>query len=63
VVIAVMHELALVDRFCDRVVLLNNGRKVAEGPPGEVLTADRLRDVYRIVAPEPGRFDRFELSS
>ena len=47
-VIAVMHELALVARFCDRVVLIDRGRLVADGPTRRVLTPDRLRDVYRI---------------
>jgi iron complex transport system ATP-binding protein len=54
-VIMVMHELSLVARFCDHVVLINNGRKVAEGAPGQVLTTERLRDVYRIDAADvPG---------
>ena len=48
VVIAVMHELGLVARYCDRVVLLDEGRKVAEGTPREVLTRQRLKEVYRI---------------
>jgi iron complex transport system ATP-binding protein len=47
-VIVVMHDLGLVARFCDRVVLLDQGRKVADGAPPEVLTPQRLRDVYRI---------------
>jgi iron complex transport system ATP-binding protein len=54
-VIMVMHELSLVARFCDHVVLIDNGRKVAEGTPGQVLTAERLRGVYRIDAADvPG---------
>ncbi|HEX4181097.1 MAG TPA: ABC transporter ATP-binding protein [Caulobacteraceae bacterium] len=52
-VIAVMHELGVVTRFCDRVVLLNDGRKVAEGAPKAVLTPERLREVYRI---DPANF-------
>jgi iron complex transport system ATP-binding protein len=61
-VVAVMHELGLVARFCDRVVLLNEGRKVAEGPPRDVLTPERLRDVYRISASSPGSLDQFEIA-
>jgi iron complex transport system ATP-binding protein len=61
-VIAVMHDLGLVTRFCDRVVLLNEGDKIAEGPPREVLTPERLRDVYRISASTPGSFDQFEVA-
>lgn len=48
VVIAVMHELGLVARYCDRVVLINEGRKVGDGTPREVLTPERLRAVYRV---------------
>jgi iron complex transport system ATP-binding protein len=61
-VVAVMHELGLVARFCDRVVLLNEGRKVAEGPPRDVLTPERLREVYRIVSSAPGSLDQFQIA-
>jgi iron complex transport system ATP-binding protein len=61
-VIAVMHELSLVARFCDRVVLLNEGRKVADGAPHEVLTPERLRDVYRITPTRPDSLERFEIA-
>ena len=47
-VVAVLHELGLAARFCDRIVLLDQGRLVAEGAPGEVLTAERVREVYRV---------------
>jgi iron complex transport system ATP-binding protein len=47
-VIAVTHDLGLAARFCDRIVLLNAGEKVADGPPAEVLTPRRLEAVYRV---------------
>jgi len=53
-VIAVMHDLGLVTRFCDRAVLLNDGRLVADGTPRAVLGAERLRAVYRV---EPEALD------
>jgi iron complex transport system ATP-binding protein len=56
-VIAVMHELSLVARYCDRAVLLNEGRKVAEGPPRDVLSLERLREVYRIEPRDAGNPD------
>ena len=43
-----MHDLNLVSRFCDKVVLLNDGKLVSYGAPAEVLTAERLSEVYRI---------------
>ena len=49
-VIAVLHELTMAARFCARLVLLSEGRLVADGPPQEVLTAERLANVYRIRA-------------
>ncbi len=48
--LVVMHDLGLVARFCDRVVLLDQGRMICDGPPREALTPERLRAVYRIEA-------------
>ncbi len=48
VVVMAMHDLNLVSRFCDKVALLNGGRLVSFGTPSQVLTADRLSDVYQI---------------
>lgn len=47
-VLAVTHDLALAARFCNRIVLLDGGRKVADGPPADVLIPDRLQTVYRM---------------
>jgi iron complex transport system ATP-binding protein len=49
-VLAVIHDLALASRFMDRLVLMNEGWIVADGPPAEVLTPARLAQVYRIDA-------------
>jgi iron complex transport system ATP-binding protein len=49
-VLAVIHDLALASRFMDRLVLMDGGRIAAEGPPAEVLTPDRLAQVYRVEA-------------
>jgi iron complex transport system ATP-binding protein len=35
--LAVLHDLRLVRRYCDRAALLDHGRIVADGPPREVL--------------------------
>jgi iron complex transport system ATP-binding protein len=45
-VLAVLHDLDLAAAYADRVVLLHDGRVVAEGRPEEVLTASRIGDVY-----------------
>ena len=50
VVIVVLHDLTLASRFCDRLVLLESGRVVATGTVENVLTEERLRNVYGIEA-------------
>ena len=49
-VVAVLHDLAMAQRFCDRLLLLAGGRLVADGTPEAVLTAARLADVYGVTA-------------
>ena len=48
-VVVVLHDLTLAARFCDRVVLLDRGRVVADGPP-HVLTNDLIENVYGVTA-------------
>lgn len=45
-VVAVSHQLNLVSRFADTVVLLNRGAVAAAGPPDEVMRASVLEQVY-----------------
>jgi iron complex transport system ATP-binding protein len=47
-VLAVVHDVRLAAHFFPRLLLLDDGRLVADGPPSEVLTADRIRDVYGV---------------
>lgn len=49
-VIVVLHDLTIAARYCQRLVLIDHGRVVADGAPAQVLTAERLRDVYGITA-------------
>ena len=49
-VITVLHDLTMAARYCDRLLLMDAGRVVAEGKPAEVLTDERLRAVYGISA-------------
>ena len=46
-VVAVFHDLNLAAEYCDKLLMLNEGRAEALGPPEEVLTAERIRQVYR----------------
>jgi iron complex transport system ATP-binding protein len=45
-ILAVSHQLNLVSRFADHVVLLHRGSVVAAGTPDEVMRASILEDVY-----------------
>ncbi|EQB15290.1 ABC transporter ATP-binding protein [Novosphingobium lindaniclasticum] len=49
-VVAVLHDLTMAARYCDRLLLVNGGELVADGTPQEVLTADRLRAVYGVTS-------------
>lgn len=49
-VIAVLHDLTMTARYCDRLLLVDAGQVVAQGPPADVLTAANLRSVYGIEA-------------
>ena len=43
----VLHDLGQAAAHADRVVVLAEGRVVADGPPGQVLDAELLSAVYR----------------
>jgi iron complex transport system ATP-binding protein len=55
-----LHDLTLAAAYCDRLALLDLGHLIAVGTPEEVLTPDRVRDVYGVacdvlVHPRTGR--------
>ncbi|EFV91185.1 ABC transporter ATP-binding protein [Dietzia cinnamea P4] len=45
-VVAAMHDLTSAAHYGERLVLLDGGRVVADGRPEEVLTAERVAQVY-----------------
>ncbi|WP_052668592.1 ABC transporter ATP-binding protein [Nitriliruptor alkaliphilus] len=49
-VVAALHDLNLAATFCDQLVVLHEGRVVANGTPQEVLTPQLLREVYGVEA-------------
>ena len=66
-VLAVLHDLALAAHFFPRLVLLDGGRVVADGPPARVLAPERVRATFGVdpailaglaaidpAAPQPG---------
>ncbi len=48
--IAAVHDLNMAARHCDFLVLLSEGRVIAEGAPEEVLTAENVRLAYGVQA-------------
>lgn len=49
-VIAALHDLNLASRYCDRLVLLRDGKWIASGPPEEVLTPQTIHRAYDVHA-------------
>jgi iron complex transport system ATP-binding protein len=45
-VLAVLHDLNSASAFCDRLLLLADGRIVADGTPDEVLTTEMIEQFY-----------------
>jgi len=45
-VLLVSHQLNLVARFADNIVLLDHGRVATSGSPAEVMKAERLEAIY-----------------
>ncbi len=48
VVVMATHDLGMASRYCDRLLLLDDGRVEATGIPTEVLSPENLRRVYGI---------------
>ena len=48
IVIAVLHDLNLVQYIADNVLLLNEGMPISYGKVNEVLNNDILKQVYRL---------------
>jgi iron complex transport system ATP-binding protein len=46
-VLGAMHDLTLAGQYADRLALLDRGRLVRHGPPGEVLKRELIRRHYR----------------
>lgn len=45
-VLAALHDLNLASQYCDRLVLVNNGRVHAQGTPSEVIIPQNIKEVY-----------------
>jgi len=45
-VVAALHDLNLASQYCDRLILINNGRVHAQGTPREVINSRNIKEVY-----------------
>lgn len=45
-VVVVLHDLSLAAAYADEIAVLHHGRLVARGAPVDVLTAERIEEVY-----------------
>ena len=55
-VVVAMHDLTLAAQYCDRLVMLSEGRVHAQGRPEAVLTTQNISEVYRtevFILPHP----------
>ena len=55
-VVAVLHDLNQAARYADHLVLMKEGRVVATGSPADLLTAERVGEVFgldAVVTPDP----------
>ncbi|MDN3525848.1 ABC transporter ATP-binding protein [Halomonas sabkhae] len=44
----VLHDLPIACRYADHLVAMRDGRIIATGPPGEVVTRDLVRELYGV---------------
>ena len=56
-VIMASHDLSLAERYADRIVVMDDGRIVADAPPGEALSDDVLRAVFAVKRRAGGGFE------
>ncbi|MFP4520502.1 MAG: ABC transporter ATP-binding protein [Oceanicaulis sp.] len=56
-VLAALHDLSLAERFASRIVVLDEGRVAADAAPGEALSQDVLKRVFRVTRRPGGGFD------
>lgn len=49
-VVVVLHDLNIAAQFCDRIYLMQAGALLASGPPEQVLTPQRIAQVFGVQA-------------
>lgn len=49
-IVMVLHDINQAIRYSDEIIMMKNGRIIAEGPPREVITKDVIKEVYGVNA-------------
>ena len=47
-VIAILHDINLARRYADQIIILSEGKLIANGPPENTITLDRLHSVFKL---------------
>lgn len=47
-IISSLHDLSMASRFCDRLLLLHEGRLVKDGAPADVLTVENMKRYFGV---------------
>lgn len=47
-IIAALHDLNLAAAYCDELLVLKNGTIHCHGTPKEILTTEKIRDIFRV---------------
>ncbi|MEL8056920.1 MAG: ABC transporter ATP-binding protein, partial [Pseudomonadota bacterium] len=48
--LVVLHDIQMAARYASRLIWMKDGQILADGPPTETLTAERLQDIYGVRA-------------
>ena len=55
-VVVVLHDINMAARFCDEIIALKSGSLIARGSPSDIMTSEKLAEIYGIsmgVLPHP----------
>ena len=47
-IVVVLHDVNMAARYCDELVALRDGRLIAQGSPEQIVTPERLREIYGV---------------
>jgi ABC-type branched-subunit amino acid transport system ATPase component len=62
-VLLVEHNMSLVNRLCDRIVVLDFGEKIAEGTPEEIKRNPKVIEAYLGVSGDSGRDEKVSVTT